>query len=96
MSAKPKGPIVSNLEPLVVTAPDAARMCGMSPAMWQKMKYSGRCPAPMKAGRKDLWAVDVLRAWIAQGMPPAHRFKAEQYRRDAAQLLGNLKKKTAG
>lgn len=84
------------MEPLAVPAIEAARLCGVSVAMWWKMKNSARCPAPVRIGRRLLWRVDELRQWMAQGCPPASRFKADQYRRDAGRTWGELNNKTAG
>lgn len=93
MSAESKP--APRVEPLAVAAKQAASMCGVSTAMWWKMKNSGRCPAPVKLGRRLLWRVEDLRQWVADGCPAPSAWKAAQYRRETAQSLSDLPKKGA-
>lgn len=79
------------IAPLTVPAAEAARICGVSRAMWWKLKSSGRCPAPIRIGRRLLWRVDELRQWVLDGCPPASKWKAEQYRRTVKAELDQLK-----
>jgi hypothetical protein len=58
------------VEPVLVGAPDAARMCGLSERYWRKLDRTGRTPAAVCVGRRRLWAVENLRAWSAAGCPP--------------------------
>jgi predicted DNA-binding transcriptional regulator AlpA len=83
-------------EPFAVDATEAARLCGVSRAHWWKLDSSGRCPAPIRLGRRCLWRVDELRAWMAAGCPPRDRWKTERWRREKVAELENLKQKTAG
>ena len=57
------------VDALAVGAEDAARLCGVSRACWWKLTSSGRCPAPVRIGRRCVWAVDRLKAWLAAGAP---------------------------
>ena len=83
---------VAKFEPMLVSASEAARIAGISPAMWWKLKYSGRCPAPVRLGKRLLWRVEELRQWIDDGCPPFNRHKAEIYRKERALELARLKK----
>ncbi|MHB1524616.1 MAG: helix-turn-helix transcriptional regulator [Candidatus Dormibacteria bacterium] len=55
------------LPPLLVRRREAARLCGVSPAAWDRLVSSGRTPAPIRLGSAVLWSVEELRAWIAAG-----------------------------
>jgi predicted DNA-binding transcriptional regulator AlpA len=89
-------PTAAGLETLAVDAAGAARMCGVSRAMWWKLHSSGRCPAPIRLGRRCLWRVDELRQWLADGCPPRDRWKAERWRKEQTTELEALKARTVG
>jgi predicted DNA-binding transcriptional regulator AlpA len=55
--------------PLLVRAPEAARLCGVSRATWHRLAAAGRTPAPVRLGGAVLWRVDELRAWTEAGCP---------------------------
>ena len=84
------------LEPFAVDAIGAARLCGVSRAMWWKLDSSGRCPAAIRLGRRCLWKVDELREWLAAGCPPRDRWKAERWRKERRAALDTLKAKING
>jgi predicted DNA-binding transcriptional regulator AlpA len=54
---------------LLVAAVDAAALCGVSRATWLRQHSAGRVPAPVRIGRRTLWRLDELRAWIDAGCP---------------------------
>lgn len=83
-------------EPLAVDAARAAAICGVSRALWWKLDGSGRCPMPIRLGRRCLWRVDELRAWVGAGCPPRSAWQARQYLANKAVTLKTLKEKTAG
>ena len=62
--------------PLAVDAATAARMCGISPAHWHTLLAGGRAPAGLRLGRRRLWAVSELSAWISAGAPSVERWAA--------------------
>ncbi len=62
--------------PLAVDAANAARLCGVSPAHWYTLLAGGRCPPGIRLGRRVVWPVDDLRAWLAAGAPAADRWAA--------------------
>lgn len=69
--------------PLAVDARDAARMCGVSVAHWYALIAGGRAPAGIRLGRRRLWAVAELSAWLEAGAPTADRWAVMQGAHDA-------------
>jgi predicted DNA-binding transcriptional regulator AlpA len=67
--------------PLLVPARAAARIAGISPATWSRLRASDKVPAPVRLGGRVLWRVEELRAWIAAGCPDGQKWRAL---RDAA------------
>lgn len=55
--------------PLLVRRREAARLCGLSPASWDRLAASGRCQAPIRLGSAVLWSTEELRSWVAAGCP---------------------------
>jgi predicted DNA-binding transcriptional regulator AlpA len=67
------------VEPLLVPAPDAARLCGVSEATWYRLVSARRCPAPVRLTRGCVrWRAEELREWIAAGCPPRREWEARQ------------------
>ena len=58
----------------LIGAVDAAAMCGVGRTHWYEMRRAGRVPLPHRLGRRVLWNVTELRAWIAAGLPPLHQW----------------------
>ena len=54
---------------LLVTARQAALMCGKALRTWRSWDAAGRIPRPVRIGRSTLWRVDELRGWVAAGCP---------------------------
>jgi hypothetical protein len=55
-------------EPLVFRKAEAARLCGMSPRTWERLRSAGKAPRPDAfAGKCPLWRRSSLEAWIARG-----------------------------
>lgn len=55
-------------EPLAYRKADAARMCGMSVRLWERLLAAGKAPRPdAHAGKCPLWTRSTLEAWIARG-----------------------------
>lgn len=61
---------------LLVSAAEAARLCGLGRTAWYGLLSSGRCPAPVRLGGRVLWRRDELAAWIAAGCPARERWDA--------------------
>jgi predicted DNA-binding transcriptional regulator AlpA len=74
---KPAGrPETPAFEPLLVPAPEASRICGVSEASWYRLKSSGKVPLPVRLGGRVLWRVDELRRWCAAGCPDLRTWQA--------------------
>lgn len=52
--------------PILIDAKEAARLCGVSRSLWYKLQSAGRLPKPKRLGRRVLWVVDDIRAWLSQ------------------------------
>jgi predicted DNA-binding transcriptional regulator AlpA len=55
--------------PLLLTARQAAAMCGKSLRTWRMWDSAGWIPCPVRIGRSTLWRADELREWVAAGCP---------------------------
>ena len=80
MNVKPDNPISTNTDPngnpqgslfpFMVGAHDASRLLGISRTTLYSMHSTGQLgPSPHKYGRRRLWAVAELQAWIKAGSP---------------------------
>ena len=63
---------------LLVTAKQAARMCGKSLRTWRSWDAAGWIPQPVRIGRSTLWRADELREWVAVGCPRRQEWEARQ------------------
>jgi excisionase family DNA binding protein len=63
-------------QPLLVPAVEAARLCGVSRAMWYRLLSAGRTPLPIRLGRRMLWRVSELKEWVEAGCPARERWEA--------------------
>jgi hypothetical protein len=69
-------PVISlACEPLLVAAPAAARLCGMSASGWRKLDAQGLVPRSLRIGRRRLWSVETLRSWRDLGCPHRDDFE---------------------
>lgn len=60
----------AKLEPLLISANDAASLLGMSRSLFYQLLSSQRIPLkPVRFGRKRLWRVDELKRWILDNCP---------------------------
>ncbi len=55
--------------PMLITAKQAAVMCGKSLRTWRTWDSAGWIPQPVRIGRSTLWRLDELREWVAAGCP---------------------------
>jgi len=68
-AGRPKS-LATAVEPLLVAAPEAARLCGVSRSQWWKLHSAGKVPMPVYLGSKNpRWRVQELRSWLAAGAP---------------------------
>jgi predicted DNA-binding transcriptional regulator AlpA len=77
VSARPAS-LATAIEPLLMPAAEAARLCGISEASWYRLKSAGMLPAPVKLGGRVLWRIEDLRLWIALGCPSRVEFEARR------------------
>ncbi len=62
------------IEPLLVDANGVAALLDVSLRHVRSMRARGTLPAPLSIGRRRVWRLAEIRAWVAQGLPPAHRW----------------------
>jgi predicted DNA-binding transcriptional regulator AlpA len=76
---RPTVPPAAAVEPLLLSARQAAKVCGVSLATWHRMASAGRCPAPVRLSRGCVrWRKSDLEEWIFSGCPPRREFEARQ------------------
>ena len=63
---------------LLVTAKQAAGMCGKSLRTWRTWDAAGLIPRAVRIGRSTLWRLDELRAWVEAGCPRREEWEARQ------------------
>src|SRR5436190_189030 len=71
-------PVAPAIEPLLVDADHASRMCGVSTATWFRLKSAGKTPAPVKLGGRVLYRLSDLRLWAELGCPDRRTFEARK------------------
>ncbi len=64
------------LGPLLLTAKQAAAICGKSLRTWRTWDAAGWIPRPVRIGRSTLWRADELREWVAAGCPRRDEWEA--------------------
>jgi excisionase family DNA binding protein len=62
-------------QPLLVRDVEAARLLGISRGSFRKLHDQGKVPAPIRLGRRVLWRVAELIAWLDVGRPPRDRWE---------------------
>lgn len=80
----------NNIEPMLIDAIKAAKLCGISRALIYKMIDLKEFPQPIKVGRKTLWNIEVLRRWIRLSCPnqlAMKRLIKKQQRKESAQRV---------
>lgn len=64
--------------PILVTARQAATLCGKSLRTWRTWDSAGWIPRPVRIGRSTLWRADELREWAASGCPRRDAWEARK------------------
>jgi predicted DNA-binding transcriptional regulator AlpA len=65
-------------DPLLVSAADAAKMIGLSRAMFYSLHSSGALgPLPLAFGRRRLWKRSELERWVDANCPPREEWMKE-------------------
>ncbi len=73
---EPRADLVIVAEPLLVGSALAGRLVGMSGRSWQRLSAADAVPEPVRLGKRRLWRLDDLRAWVGCGCPSRERFEA--------------------
>lgn len=63
---------------LLLTAKQAASVCGKSLRTWRIWDAAGWIPRPVRIGRSTLWRADELRDWVAAGCPRRAEWEARK------------------
>ena len=63
---------------LLLTARQAAAMCGKSLRTWRSWDVAGWIPRPVRIGRSTRWRADELREWVVAGCPRRQEWEARQ------------------
>lgn len=61
---------------LLLTAKQAAAICGKSLRTWRSWDSAGWIPRPIRIGRSTLWRACELRDWVAAGCPRRAEWEA--------------------
>jgi predicted DNA-binding transcriptional regulator AlpA len=68
------------VQPLLIPAPEAARLCGVSEATWWRLHAAKRVPAAVKLAGRTLWRSEELRNWCEAGCPDRRTWEARRAR----------------
>lgn len=63
------------IAPVACDARGAAGFCGVSRSHWLAMVAAGRTPLGFRLGRRRLWLIEELSAWMRAGAPPRDRWQ---------------------
>jgi len=63
---------------LLVTAKQAAKLCGKSLRTWWAWDSAGWIPRPVRIGRSTLWRFDEIQAWVKANCPHRDQWEAMQ------------------
>jgi len=64
------------LEPLAVSAAEAAALLGVSRSTWYDWHDAGKTPRGLKIGGRRLWDYAELQRWVSAGAPPRVKWAA--------------------
>jgi prophage regulatory protein len=70
--------VAVSASPLLLTARQAAALCGRSLRTWWVWDAAGLIPRPVRIGRSSLWRVDELRNWVAAGCPRRREWETRE------------------
>lgn len=74
MGTKTQSPETLPVEPLLLRAKQAAKLCGLSVSTWHEYRAGGRIPPSIKIGKARLWRLDILRRWVGWNCPTIDKF----------------------
>ncbi len=80
MSALPPcadpAPVQAPSPPLCVGRHELARLLGVSLPTIDRHDLTGKLPSPVRLGRRRLWRLEEIHAWLAAGCPPRRAWQA--------------------
>ena len=62
------------IEPVALDARRLAESLGISTRHLESLLATGQLPLPVRLGRRRVWPVDEVRAWLEAGAPPRDRW----------------------
>lgn len=63
---------------LLVTAKQAARLCGKSLRTWWAWESAGLIPRPVRIMRSTLWRIEEIQEWVKAKCPRRDEWEAMQ------------------
>lgn len=66
---------IIELEPLMIDAKTACRICSVSERLWYTLISTGQAPPSVKLGGRRLWKLSTVRQWVEWDLPNIDRFK---------------------
>jgi predicted DNA-binding transcriptional regulator AlpA len=66
------------VEPLLVPAPEAGRLAGVSEATWYRLVAAKKVPAPVRLGGRVFWRVVEPKEWVEAGCPDRRTWEARK------------------
>lgn len=68
----------SSAAPAAIGLVETSTRMGISSRSWRRLVDAGLAPQPVRLGRRVLWRVDELDAWLAAGCPSIEQWEAQQ------------------
>jgi len=69
---------IIQLDPLLLSAKQAAALCSVSARTWATWISTGRTPPSIKLNGRRLWRYDLLKFWVRENCPSLDKFMALQ------------------
>jgi len=69
-------PTAENLQPLLLSATDAASLIGIGRSLFWSMHSAGKVPLPVGLGKRRLWRRSELERWVDAGCPARSQWEA--------------------
>ena len=67
---------IIQLDPLLLSAKQAAALCSVSARTWATWISTGRTPPSIKLNGRRLWRYDLLKFWVRENCPSLDKFMA--------------------
>ncbi len=69
----------SQNEPILLSAADCARMCGIGRRSWFRYVAGGKTPACIRLNTNPKWHREDIELWISMGCPDRKTFEAMKH-----------------